>query len=855
MSNVLLVAPLQGWCASLEETPDAVFAGRMLGDGVVIDPISNVVHAPCDGEIVSVPASRHAVVVRSPEGVEILIHVGVDTVTLNGEGFTAHVSVGDQVCVGQPLLTFDPDLLANRGRSLLTPVVITNGQEFGIMQRSLDAMLEVGATLLELQRLGKAEEKGPATAAVSASVSVIVNHEHGIHARPAAVIAAAAKEFTAEIFASAHGRRVNARSAVAWMSLGLRKADSVDVGAVGADAQAALDAISTLLQQSGTHREEHPPAQLAAAGSEDLRLSPASTPGGSNKLNGLVASRGFAIGPAVCLEQAEIAVEEAGRGTDLETAALERARNQVRGQLQMLASGADSVARSVISAHLEFLDDWELIAAARRSIAAGKSASFAWRRAVRDSADLLLNLGDARLAERVADLLDVEAQVLRALNPVAAAAAVSNAIPEQAIVVARDLKPSQFIALDTTRLAGICMAAGGATSHVAILAASAGIPVLVALGPELLKVKNATWLMLDAEQGVLQIAPSAAECTAAEHFVTRSRQRRAVERSNAHQDCYTSDGTRVCVFANLGSLSDAETAMAQGAEGCGLLRTEFLFLDRATAPDESEQLQLYQNLATTLAGLPLVIRTLDSGGDKPIPYLPLPPEENPALGLRGIRTSLWQQDLLRTQLRAILRVSPAKQCKVLLPMITDLAEIDAIRKMLEELSADIGRTAAVSLGAMIETPAAALLAAQIAARVDFLSIGTNDLTQYTLAMDRGHAALAARVDALHPAVLRLIAACVSGAREQECPVTICGGIASDPAAVPLLLGLGVRELSVVPGLVPQHKALLRTLSINSCNSLARQALQLESSQAVRALLLEFNPAVARFEKRKAAVDG
>jgi phosphocarrier protein FPr/phosphocarrier protein len=854
IAQLVLQSPLQGWCAPLEETPDAVFAGRMLGDGVLIDPISNIVRAPCDGEIVSVPASKHAVVVRSPEGAEILIHVGVDTVTLQGEGFTAHVKVGDAVRAGQPLISFDPDLLAARGRSLLTPVVVTNGEEFSIARRAQHAMLEAGGTLMELERQG-CSAASDLEAAEVVQLLVEVGHEHGVHARPAALIAAAAKAFAAEISASAHGRTANARSAVGWMSLGLRKADQVQLQAVGSDAQAAVDAIGERLRHSGVSQADSPVRPAVAKATVAHKELAASDVGGAHRLTGLVASRGFAIGHAVCLEQTEIVVAEAGRGAEVEGAALERARDQVRAQLRLLASSADSVARSVISAHLEFIDDWELVAVARRSIAAGKSAAYAWRRAVRDSADLLLNLGDERLAERVTDLLDVESQVLHALHPAAATSAAACALPEQAIVIAYDLKPSQFIALDTRRLAGICMAAGGATSHVAILAASAGIPVLVALGPELSKVKNATWLMLDAEQGVLHIAPGLAERAAAEHFVTRSRQRRAIEHSTAHQDCYTNDGTRICVYANLGSQADAVTAVEQGAEGCGLLRTEFLFLERATAPEEVEQLQLYQSIAATLAGLPLVIRTLDNGGDKPIPYLPLPAEENPALGLRGIRTSLWQQELLRTQLRAILRVEPAKQCKVLLPMITDVAEITATRALLEEVSREIGRSSPIALGAMIETPAAALLAAEIAAHVDFISIGTNDLTQYTLAMDRGHAALAPRVDALHPAVLRLMASCISSAREQECPVTICGGVASDLAAVPLLLGLGVRELSVVPGLVPQHKALLRTLSINSCNSLARQALQLESSQAVRALLLEFNPAVARFEKlRKAATD-
>jgi phosphoenolpyruvate-protein kinase (PTS system EI component) len=297
-------------------------------------------------------------------------------------------------------------------------------------------------------------------------------------------------------------------------------------------------------------------------------------------------------------------------------------------------------------------------------------------------------------------------------------------------------------------------------------------------------------------------------------------------------------GERIEVFANLtGSLADAELALTHGAEGCGLLRTEFLFLDRATAPDEAEQLACYRQVAQVLGDRPLVIRTLDAGGDKPIPYLPLPAEENPALGLRGVRTSLWRPDLLRVQLRALLQVSPAGQCRVLLPMITDIEEIRTVRRMLDELRAGLSAPP-IQVGAMIETPAAALMAAEIAREVDFLSIGTNDLAQYTLAMDRGHADLAARIDGLHPAVLRLIAAAGAAAAARPCPLAVCGGLASDPAAVPLLLGLGVTELSVVPAMIPRIKSLVAALTFTSCQALARRALTLSSAQAVRSLLAQ-----------------
>jgi len=345
--------------------------------------------------------------------------------------------------------------------------------------------------------------------------------------------------------------------------------------------------------------------------------------------------------------------------------------------------------------------------------------------------------------------------------------------------------------------------------------------------------------VLDAEQGNLSISPDQVALAAAEQTLSQRRQRQQTERAAAHVDCRTADGERIEVFANLGSMAEAQVAVAHGAEGCGLLRTEFLFLEREEPPTEEEQLQQYQGIAKALEGRPLVIRTLDIGGDKPIPYLPLPAEENPALGLRGVRTSLWRPDLLRVQLRAILRVQPVDQCRVLLPMITDPAEIRAVRRMLDEVRRELGITAPVQVGAMVETPASAVIAGRIAREVEFLSIGTNDLTQYTLAMDRGHADLAHRIDGLHPAVLNLIAMTVDAGDEHDKLVAVCGGLASEPAAVPILIGLGVRELSVVPTLVPQLKSLIRTLTVESCRALAQRALTMDTAESVRALANEF----------------
>lgn len=839
MTAVVLRAPLSGWVAPLAEVPDEAFAQQMLGDGVAIDPTGQTLHAPCDGVVISLAATKHAVAIRADNGAEILLHVGIDTVGLSGEGFEALVGEGARVRSGQALLNFALDLLARRAKSLVTPVILTNGERFAIAGTRCDLAVEVGDVLMEVHSLAPAATDQRTTAAGEATDRLVLEHEQGIHARPAAQIANFAKALAAEIAVVVRDRRANAKSAVALMSLGARRGDELTLIVTGEDARRTVTEFKQFIV--GMAHEQPQPGSVSKTASDQHPLQPRKQERYNgrhdNRLRGVIASRGLAVGRAIALRSAEVEVVEPGRGIAHENAEFERARAAVRARLDRLQGRSQGAAREVITAHLEFLDDWELVAAARRSISRGKSAAYAWRRAVRDSADTLRALHDPRMTERVDDLLDLESQLLLELQGAAPAAAPE--LPERAILIAEDLQPSQFIALDAGKLAGICMAAGGPTSHVAILAAAMGIPVLVALGESILNVAQGAWLILDAEQGAVTVAPDQTALAAAEQTLSLRRAREQVELAAAHRPCHMADDVRVEVFANLGSLAEATVAVEQGAEGCGLLRTEFLFLDRDAPPAEDEQLLLYQGIAQALAPRPLVIRTLDIGGDKPIAYLPLPAEANPALGLRGVRTSLWRPDLLRVQLRAILRVQPADQCRVLLPMITDPAEIAAVRRMLEDIGGELGMRSAIGLGVMIETPASALLADRIAPEVDFLSIGTNDLTQYTLCMDRGHSELAHRLDGLHPAVLRLIAMTAQAAEQNSRIVAVCGGLASEPAAIPVLIGLGVRELSVVPAAVPHLKSLIRTLTLDACCALARQAVAMESAEAVRAHVNKF----------------
>ncbi|MGK6356284.1 phosphoenolpyruvate--protein phosphotransferase [Sphingomonas sp. DT-207] len=811
---VTLIAPFSGWLAPLEEVPDPVFAERMMGDGLAIDPIEGLLRAPADSEVISIPASGHAVTLRLDNGAELLLHIGLETVALGGRGFEPKFAAGARVRAGDPLIAFDLDALAGAAKALITPLVVAN-EGYALDVERPGRQIDAGATVARVTRTAAAVAREPAVPGERHTRELIVAAPNGIHARPAARIAAALKPFAAEVTFH-HGERVaNARSTVALLGLGASNGDRVTITATGPDARAGIDAVAALLDRIAEEDAAEPgPAIVRAQGGGPVTASP-----------------GLAIGRALQLRLAEIDVPVDGAGIARERTALADALAHVSVGL----SGSGGTAAAVVEAHRALLADPELAAAAERQIALGRSAAFAWRAASREAADLIRATGDALLMERVADLADLERQVIGTLLGESGPAAPTLA--PDTILIGGDLLPSQFLALDKSRLAGICTAAGGPTAHVAILAASAGIPMIVAAGSAVLEIEDGATVILDADAATIAVEPDAMALAEASERLAQSRERRAAEIHAAQSECRMADGTRIEVFANLGSVADAAAAVRAGAEGCGLLRTEFLFLDRETAPDEEEQRDSYARIAATLGDRPLILRTLDIGGDKPVPYLPIPAEENPALGVRGIRLSLARPDLLRLQFRAALRGVPAGQCRIMLPMVADLSDYRAARVMLDEIVTELG-VAAPPLGVMIETPAAAMLAGQIAREAAFLSIGTNDLTQYALAADRGNAGVSQRIDAFHPAVLRLVREVGRGAREAGRWAGMCGGLAADPLAAPILIGLGITELSVPPAAIPHLKAVVRGLTMEVCVALAQRACDAESPEAVRAIARE-----------------
>jgi phosphocarrier protein FPr/phosphocarrier protein len=648
---------------------------------------------------------------------------------------------------------------------------------------------------------------------------------NGLHARPAAKIAASLKPFEAQVRFAAHGREANARSPVALLTLGLKQGDPLVITGKGSDARAAVSSVGALIE-SGMGEAHTPPSVRTPA-----VVAPSGAKDEDPVFRGVRAAPGLAAGPLVQWRAADIAVPETGAGLAAEAAALSKAQDEFGAELGDARRGP---AGEIAAAHRALLDDPELIEGAHYWLGKGKSAAFAWRAATRAQAEAIRSTGDPLLIERVDDLIDIERRLIgKLLN---GAAPPPPELPDDAILVARTLLPSEFMALPLGRLAGIVTAEGGPTSHVAILAASAGLPMLVAAGSGVLGLPDGRCVVLDADQGVFDSDPGEEGLRLARERVQAGRSIRVAEAKTAAADCFMADGTRIEIFANFASAGDAAQAVAMGAEGCGLLRTEFLFLDRAEAPSEEEQRAVYAGIAAALDGRPLIVRTLDIGGDKPVPYLPFPQEDNPALGRRGVRFSLARPDLLAAQLRAILSGVPAHQCRVMVPMIVDLGEFRAVRSIFDEAARAVGAAGTIPLGVMIETPAAALLSGSLAAEADFLSVGTNDLTQYALAADRGNPAVADRIDALHPAVLRLIAEAAKGVAQHGRWLGICGGLASDPKAAALLIGLGATELSVVPAAISSVKAAVRSLGMEYCRALAERALLAGTAGEVRSLL-------------------
>jgi phosphocarrier protein FPr len=839
---LLLTAPVSGVIVPLSEVPDPAFAEKLVGDGIAIDPVTDRILAPCSGVVAQVHPAGHAVTITTEAGIEVLIHVGLDTVMLKGRGFTPQARAGDVVATGDPLLSFDADLVATQARSLLTEMVVTSMEGVtlgsprnGMVTGGRDVVLEVFHSIAAAEPAA-VPSGGPSVS----SEPIVITNPTGLHARPAAVIAARARQFKSSVRLLRGDGQANAKSLTSLMALEVAAGDSIIVEASGEDASQAVAVLSRVVAEARDAIPADVPSRAPAAQSEGPATSaPLST--SANRLAGVAASPGLALGQTFQWRQQDAPVIEHAADPSRERRQLDQALAEAHAQLdalqQRLAAHADTDKADIFAAHKELLEDPDLLNGTIDAIQGGASAAFAWQQSYRGQADRLARLSNELLAARAGDLRDVGRRVLRILTGTTSA---PPELPPDAIIIAEDLSPSDTASLDRRRVRGICTTGGGSTSHAAILARALELPAIAAVDPRALDIPDQTRALIDGTRGILQIEPSADEQAWVVAQQERLEGRRTAEHKTAHEPAVTTDGHRVEVAANIGDLAEARQVVPFGGEGVGLLRTEFIFFNRQEPPTEDEQASIYEDIVRAIGpDRLLVVRTLDVGGDKPLPYLPMAREENPFLGERGIRMLLSRPEVLRAQLRAILRASAAGRICVMFPMIATMEEWSAARAFYEEARGSIGAPP-IPVGIMVETPAAALLADQFARDADFFSIGTNDLTQYTLAMDRGHPRLAPALDALHPAVLRLIDQTVKGAHARRRWVGVCGSLASEPQAVPILIGLGVDELSVSVPAVPAIKAQIRRLRLSTCREVAAQALAAGAASEVRALVAEEN---------------
>ena len=571
---------------------------------------------------------------------------------------------------------------------------------------------------------------------------------------------------------------------------------------------------------------------------------------GEKVYRGIPVSGGVARGPIFILRPADNCIPQRSISEEqvpAELERLERALIQTRQQIQDVqrqveeAMGAEDA--SIFDAHLLVLEDSTLLDEVSRYLAAHKvNVEQAYQEVAEKYAATLAKIDDVYLRERSSDLRDVTARVLNNLLGLCDTQLLGVQVPS--IVLSHDLSPSATAQLDKKVVLGFATDIGGKTSHTAIMARALQIPAVVGLQNLSTQLQDGDTALLDGYNGILIVNPS--DQTLYEYGQVVQKE---VDLHNRLQDiaaerAVTLDGVAITLSANIGAASDIEAVKQSGAEGVGLFRTEYLFLNRPTLPSEEEQYQAYRDVAAALKPGPVVIRTLDLGGDKFAANISTPSEVNPFLGWRAIRMCLQEKEIFRSQLRAILRASAEGNVKMMYPMISCLTEFEKASELVAEYQAELEREGIpfdrnLEIGVMIEIPAAALIADSLGKRARFFSIGTNDLIQYTLAVDRLNEKIAHLYEPTHPAILRLIHLTATAGQRSHIWTGVCGEMASDLLMVPLLLGLGVDELSVAPAYVPKVKFLIRSLNLGEARELANWALSCESGAEILNRVQEF----------------
>ncbi|MBP2275339.1 MULTISPECIES: phosphoenolpyruvate--protein phosphotransferase [Sphingomonas] len=697
---------------------------------------------------------------------------------------------------------------------------------------------DTDAIIAALYEDGEPAAARPAAQDLAEATTWVVDYPTGLHARPAAAWGEAARALPVALRVRHGADSADPRSLVSLLQLGLKAGDEIVISAAGDGARDAVDRFIRTI--SGITAREKADAERAAEKAKANVPTGGWTPAAQTvMIAGVGASPGLAIGKVHLLASAELVVPDLPvdlvEGGVLLDGALTRTRAQMKALVDDTTRRLGAGDAAIFAAQASLLEDTDLITLTCQLMVEGHGVAWSWHQAVDRMAQQLTALGNPVLAARAADLHDIGRRVLAQIDPGLASGGLEDIPDEACVLVAADLSPSDTAMLDTNKVLGIATALGGPTSHSAILARTLGLPSVVAGGADLLSLAAGATAIVDGDAGRVWIDPSADDIASARAWIADIAAKRVADEAERGRPAITTDGHELAIAANVNRPDQVAFALSQGGEGVGLMRTEFLFLERGESPSEDEQQGIYRAMIDALGDRPLIVRALDIGGDKQVPHLDLPREDNPFLGVRGARLLLRRPDLLDPQLRALYRAAKdGGDLSIMFPMITSAWELKRLRERCEAIRVELDAPR-VPVGIMIEVPAAAVQAKALAAHADFFSIGTNDLTQYALAIDRQNPELASEADSLHPAVLRLIAMTVEGARTHDRWVGVCGGLAGNPFGAALLVGLGVTELSMTPRDIPAVKARIRAGSRAEFAELAARAMDMEGAAEVRAL--------------------
>ncbi|MEN9531450.1 MAG: phosphoenolpyruvate-protein phosphotransferase [Pseudomonadota bacterium] len=567
-------------------------------------------------------------------------------------------------------------------------------------------------------------------------------------------------------------------------------------------------------------------------------------------ISGILASPGIAFGKALLLKEDEIVINQGKISADQIDAEINRfleARTKSAVQLEAIKTMAGRTfgeeKEAIFEGHIMLLEDEELEGDIRSFIKDNKAtADKAVYEVIEQYAKMMADLDDPYLRERATDFRDIGTRLVK--NVLGIAVVNLSTIDEEVILVAKDLTPSETAQINLKYVLGFVTDIGGRTSHTSIMARSLELPAIVGTNDITERVKNGDMLVLDAINNQIIINPTAEQLTEAKQFQAQFQAEKDELAKLKDLPAITLDGHQVEVCANIGTVKDTEGAIRNGAEGVGLYRTEFLFMDRDALPTEDEQFKAYKEVAEAMPDQPIIVRTMDIGGDKELPYMNFPKEMNPFLGWRAVRIFFDREDIMHAQLRAILRASAFGKLRIMFPMIISVEEFRSLKATVETLKAELRTEGkafdeSIEVGIMIETPAAAVMAHHLAKEVDFFSIGTNDLTQYTLAVDRGNEMISAMYNPLSPSVLTLIKMVIDASHDNGKWTGMCGELAGDERATLLLLGMGLDEFSMSSISVPRIKKLIRNTNFEDVKAMADQALSFATAAEIEACVDNF----------------